>query len=260
MPDAAISPILQRSPALPRGPHGLARADVARSQRTRLMAALTVLMAEHGYAGVRIGELVNLAGVSRATFYQHFAEKQECLLAAYEQFASEVVSAITPEIDQDAPWRAFVQTTLDGYLAVLQRDLTAARAFLVEMDAAGPLARERRRAATEGFATLLAQRHAAIRARDRTLGPLPQRAYLALALMARDLVRDALEREQTPNLQELGPDLSILATAIVEGAAAAQAASPTTSPPSSATAMPKKPPNSTSHKQRERPVERRGSA
>jgi AcrR family transcriptional regulator len=224
------------------------------------MAALTVLMAEHGYAGVRIGELVNLAGVSRATFYQHFAEKQECLLAAYEHFASEVVSAITPEIDQHAPWRAFVQTTLDGYLAVLQHDLTAARAFLVEMDAAGPLARKRRRAATEGFATLLAERHAAICARDRTLGPLPQRAYLALALMARDLVRDALEREQTPNLQELGPDLSILATAIVEGAAAAQTASPPTSPPSSATAMPEKPPNSKTDKHRIRAVRRRGSA
>ena len=190
------------------------------------MAAFTELMAERGYASVRIGELVNRAGVSRATFYEHFPDKQACLLAAYEHFAAEVISAITPEIDEHAPWRAFVQSTLDGYLAVLQRDLTAARAFMIEMDAAGPAARERRRTATDAFAALLAHRHAAIRARDRSLGALPQRAYLALALAVRDLVHDTLEREQTPNLQQLAPDITILATAIVEGAAAAQAEQP----------------------------------
>jgi AcrR family transcriptional regulator len=190
------------------------------------MAAFTELMAEHGYAEVRIGELVTRAGVSRATFYEHFADKQECLLAAYGHFAAEVMAAITPEVDERATWRAFVQTTLDGYLAVLQRDLTAARAFLVEMDAAGPVARERRRTATDAFAALLGQRHAAMRARDRSLGPLPQRAYLALALATRDLVHDALERAQTPNLQQLAPDLTIVATAIVEGAAAAQGEHP----------------------------------
>lgn len=223
MPDAAISPIFHPPQALPRGPHRLGRDEVARSQRIRLMAAFTELMAAHGYAGVRIGELVDRAGVSRATFYEHFADKEACLLAAYEHFATQVITALTPAIDEHAPWRAFVQSTLDGYLAVLQRDLTAARAFMVEMDAAGPAARERRRTATDAFATLLAQRHAAIRTREPSLGPLPQRAYLALALAVRDLVHDALERDQIPNLQLLAPDITILATAIVEGAAAAQA-------------------------------------
>lgn len=223
MPDAVISPIFHPPPALPRGRHGLARAEVARSQRTRLMAAFTELMSERGYAEVRIGELAKRAGVSRATFYEHFADKQECLLAAYEHFAAEVLAAITPEVDERASWKAFVRSTLDGYLGVFQRDLTAARAFLVEMDAAGPVARECRRTAIDSFAALLAQRHTAIRARDPSLGALPQRAYLALALAARDLVHDALEREQTPDLQQLAPDLTLITAAIVEGAAAAQA-------------------------------------
>jgi AcrR family transcriptional regulator len=223
MTGAAISPIFHPPPALPRGPHQLARTEVAHSQRIRLMAAFTELMAERGYAGVRIGELVNRAGVSRATFYEHFEDKQHCLLAAYQHFAAEVMSAITPEIDEHVPWREFVKVTLDAYLAVLQRDLTAARAFTVEMDAAGPIAREHRRAASDAFAKLLAERHAAIRARDRSLGPLPQPAYLALALSARELVRDKLEREQAPDLHQLAPDLMLFATAIVEGAAAAHA-------------------------------------
>src|ERR1700686_5120567 len=142
---AQVIPLFKQAPALPRGPHGLSRAEVAESQRTRLMAAFTELVAERGYAGLRIGDLVARAGVSRAAFYEHFADKEACLLAAYDTFAEAVVSAITRGMDPDQPWSAFVDATLGGYVDVLERDPTAARAFIVEMDAAGEAARRRRR-------------------------------------------------------------------------------------------------------------------
>ncbi len=223
MSHLAESTIFGSATSLPRGPHRLTREQVAASQRTRLMAAFTELLAECGYANVTIGELAARAGVSRAAFYEHFADKQACMLAAYDHFAATVVTAVTPEIEGDAPWKVFVQTTLDGYLGVLQGDLTAARAFLVEMDGAGRVARRRRQEAMQAFAGLLAARHAAIRVRNPSLGPLPRRVYLALALGVREVVHDALEGSPAPKLSQLGPDLTMLATAVVEGAAAAQA-------------------------------------
>jgi hypothetical protein len=39
----------------------------------------------------------------------------------------------------------------------------------------------------------------------------------------RELVRDALEAEPAPKLTELAPDMLVLITALIEGAAAAQA-------------------------------------
>jgi AcrR family transcriptional regulator len=213
--------ILPAAAGLPRGPHGLTRAQVAGSQRARLMRAFTELMAERGYAGVRVGDLVARAGVSRSTFYEHFAGKEECLLAAYDRFAAAVGAAITPELDEDAPWHTFVAATVDGYLALLQHDLVAARAFLVEMAAAGPQARERRHRAVDAFASQLAQRHARIRAREGSLGALPPRAYRALALAVRELVHDLLEREPLPELRELAGDITLLTNAVVHGAAAA---------------------------------------
>ncbi len=207
--------------SLPRGPHGLTRAEVARSQRSRLLCSFTELLAERGYAGVRVGELVERARVSRATFYEHFADKQECLLAAYDHFAAAVADAITLDIGEHVSWRTFVETTLAGYLGALQRDLVAARAFLIEMDAAGFRARGRRRESMHAFATLLAGRHAAIRARDSSLASLPSAAYLALALAVRETARDALECSADPDLLGLIGDLTVLATALVEGAAAA---------------------------------------
>jgi len=109
---------------------------------------------------------------------------------------------------------------LGGYLDILERDPTAARAFLVEMDAAGPRARQRRRDAIHWFAEIWAQRHEQIRARDPSLGELPPIAYLALAFSVRDIVQEALLDVSSPPLRELAPGLARLLNAVVLGAAA----------------------------------------
>jgi AcrR family transcriptional regulator len=217
----AEKPIFETPPALPRGPHSLTREQVAASQRMRLMAAFTELLAERGYAAVTIGELATRARVSRAAFYHHFADKEACLLAAYDHFAATILAALTADVDEDAPWSAFIQATVGGYLATLEDDPIAARAFVVGMDAAGPAARRRRRNAVKGFAAVIAQRHAAIRSRDPSLGPLPEPVYLALALGVRELVHDALEADPAPDLRQLAPHIVVLMTAVVEGATAA---------------------------------------
>src|SRR5579875_365700 len=116
---------------LPRGPHRLTEEQVAESQRTRLMSALTELITGRGYAEVTIGDLVGRAGVSRTSFYQHFTGKQECLFAAYDRFAVAIAVAITPDFDPAEPWRRHVETIIVRYLDALSRDLTATRAFLV---------------------------------------------------------------------------------------------------------------------------------
>lgn len=205
---------------LPRGPHALTREQVAASQRTRLMAAFTQLLAEHGYAGVTIGALARQAGVSRGAFYEHFAGKEACLLAAYDHFAATLVDAMTADLDEHTPWEEFVQSVLAGYLGTLEGDPVSTRAFIVEMDAAGPAARRRRRDAIHGFAALIAQRHAAIRASDPSLGPLPTSAYLGLAFGVRELVRESLEARPAPPLTELAPDIVAWVGAMVAGASA----------------------------------------
>lgn len=205
---------------LPRGPHRLTREQVAASQRNRLTSAFTELLAECGYAAVTIGELARRAGVSRAAFYEHFADKEACLLAAYDQFATMVGAAMAVDVPSDTPWSVFIAATLDGYLGALDEDLTAARAFIVEMDAGGPAARRRRHDAMHAFAEVLSQRHAAIRSRDPSLAALPHTAYLALALGVRELVHDALLTDPPPPLRRLAPDIVTLMVAVVEGATA----------------------------------------
>lgn len=225
----ASQPIFTAPVPLPHGPHELTREQVADSQRTRLMAAFTELMAERGYAAVRLAELVTRAGVSKATFYEHFADKQQCMLAAYEHFLHTLIGAIAPVAAEDAPdMTDLVRNVITRYIEVLNRDLTAARAFFVELDGAGPEARARRRYERQAFTALLAERHQYFQARDAMLAPLPAIAYEAIVDAAREIVRDRLDSEPEPNLTDLIPGLTLTFTAIFQfqGAAAAHDAEP----------------------------------
>ncbi|MGN6723642.1 MAG: TetR/AcrR family transcriptional regulator [Marmoricola sp.] len=213
------STIFAGAEPLPRGPHELSREQVAASQRNRLMAAFAELMAVGGYSAVNISELVGLAGVSRATFYQHFADKEQCMLAAYEQYAELLMSSLAPLVSEDAPTiEIFIDKVVSSYIAVIDQDPTAARAFFVELDGAGPRARARRRRERQAFISLFEARHAEFRERDPSLGPLPPIAYEALVDAAREVVRDRLDTETDPDLAALIPDLTAAFSAMFRGA------------------------------------------
>ena len=75
---------------LPPGRHGLPREFVAHNQRERLIAGLAEAVAENGYAGTTIAHITRHAAVSRRTFYEHFASKDECFVAAYDTVMAEL--------------------------------------------------------------------------------------------------------------------------------------------------------------------------
>jgi AcrR family transcriptional regulator len=209
--------------ALPRGPHRLSREEVAAAQRARLLAAVAGLVAEKGYAAATITEIARRAGVSPNVFYEHFADKEECFLAAYDVFARALLERIAEEIAPTVDWHDFISAAAGSYLRALEAEREAARAFLLEMDGAGPGARTRRRAAFAAFAAVFRERHEQIRARDPSLGALPDSVFLGLVHGMRALVCDALDEAPGRPLTELTPTLLYWVTATIQGAADANA-------------------------------------
>src|ERR1700740_2583712 len=66
----------------PRKPSGsLARAQARERQRLRLATAMIDCVADGGYRATRVADVIASAGVSRKTFYEHFDNKEDCLLA-----------------------------------------------------------------------------------------------------------------------------------------------------------------------------------
>src|ERR1700741_736724 len=82
-----------RDRRLPPGPSA-AREAVRQNQRERLFAATVALVAEQGYEATTLIEISQLSGVSRGTFYEHFADKQECFLAALDALADLAIDEI----------------------------------------------------------------------------------------------------------------------------------------------------------------------
>jgi AcrR family transcriptional regulator len=80
-PSTGIAPIYKR---LPRGPHRLERDEVIHHQRARIHGAMVEAVAQSGYDGTSVKQVIGLAGVSRRSFYEQFANKQECFLATFD--------------------------------------------------------------------------------------------------------------------------------------------------------------------------------
>jgi AcrR family transcriptional regulator len=112
----------------------------ANSHRERLLSAMVQTAARDGYAGASVARVVEQAGVSRATFYQHFAEREACFLAAYRQIVRRMRAVV--RAGAEAPGsRPPLWAALDAALGNLASDPSSARVFLVEALAAGPAVR-----------------------------------------------------------------------------------------------------------------------
>ncbi len=85
---------------LPPGRHGLPREFVAHNQRERLIAGLAEAIAENGYAGTTIAHITRHAAVSRRTFYEHFASKDECFVAAYDTVMEELRERVAAAFEE----------------------------------------------------------------------------------------------------------------------------------------------------------------
>jgi AcrR family transcriptional regulator len=124
---------------LPRGPQALPREQVAAHQRDRLHRAMVQCVDEHGYVATTISELCARAHVSRRSFYEHFPNKDECLLATYDtvigRLQRRLDEAQSPAETWDAQLEAYIRTLFD---AAGERP-DAARLVCVEMGAAGPV-------------------------------------------------------------------------------------------------------------------------
>lgn len=148
---------------LPRGPHTLTRDQVEASQRERIFVAMTEAVGAKGFAATSVADVVAAAGVSRATFYTLFRDKDDCFAATYEWAAGHVAAVLEAAARAEAvdagaaePFTR-LRSVLRAYLASLAAAPELARTFLVEVYAAGPAAIEQRHESLALFVDLVAE-------------------------------------------------------------------------------------------------------
>jgi AcrR family transcriptional regulator len=136
---------------------GFTRDQVTAIQRARLLAAAVATIEEIGYTRMTVTRVVARARVSRKTFYDVFADREECFLAAFEQTHARAWHAAAEACDSESEWRKRVRSGLGRLLVLMEEEPGLGKLWIVEALAGGERVLKRRAEALEQFADIVHQ-------------------------------------------------------------------------------------------------------
>lgn len=206
------------SARLPAGRHGLPREFIVQNQRERIVTALVDTVAERGYNATTVANVTKAASVSRRTFYEHFADKEACFLAAYEMVADHIAASMRAAAESFESWPQQVRAALATMLRFLAGEPELARLCMIEPAAAGGEIATRHRASMQGLVETLK----AGRPEQGGRRPLPEATEETLVGGIVSLVVREITAGRTEQLESLLPDLVELTLAPYVGAERAE--------------------------------------
>jgi AcrR family transcriptional regulator len=137
------------------GRHSIPADVLAHNQRERLLAALASCVAEHGYNATTISQITSAASVSKRTFYEHFAGKEECFHAAYEALDGYLGTVIDEAVEREPEWPDQVAAAFVALIGFLASRPNFARLYLVEAAVVGEGMADAREITAKRFIALL---------------------------------------------------------------------------------------------------------
>lgn len=150
-------------------------ADEDAAARRRVIDGLAAAVEEKGYVATTIADIVRHARVSKRTFYEYFADKEDCFLAGYRIVCDDTLAIIDAASKSPGTWRERTRLAAQSYIGALEQYPALAWTYTVEIYAVGPKALEMRREMHRRFAEQLRTLAAQAKKEDpsmRTLSPL----------------------------------------------------------------------------------------
>src|SRR5215207_2231444 len=171
------------------------------TQRGRLIDGMAWTVARRGYAATPVAEVLRAAGVSRRTFYEQFADKEDCFLAAYDAFVALSTERLVAGYHAGSSWEDGIASAYDGLLHALAAEPDLAHLGVVGVLGAGPRALARREATLRRFARFIDH----TRERAEIAATPPPRVGQAIVGGIHELVYSQIvcgETEQLPRLTD----------------------------------------------------------
>jgi AcrR family transcriptional regulator len=140
----------------PKRPQTFEERQVHDSPPDRVLRALAATVAEKGYPGATVAEIVDRASTSQRTFYENFANKEEALLAALDTGSARMLAKTLPAFRRAQDWQQAVRIAYDEMFSFGHEEPEYSRLGAVEMYAAGKRALQTRDTIMEGLEALLA--------------------------------------------------------------------------------------------------------
>jgi AcrR family transcriptional regulator len=109
----------------------------ARPARERLLEAMLLVAGEMGYEQVAVKHVIERAGASRATFYKHFDDREDCFAQAHRDAGEWLYRRLIGAAKRQPSWREGLRAALSELLEFCARQPAIAKALFVEVHAAG---------------------------------------------------------------------------------------------------------------------------
>jgi AcrR family transcriptional regulator len=173
------------------------------SQRERLLDGMARTVALRGYPATSVADVLHVAGVSRRTFYEQFADKEDCFLAAYDAIASLCLERASAATRTHPPGEPAIAHGIAALLEALAAEPDFARLGVVEVLAAGPHGIARRDATLRELGACIERHRSHVEA---TVTPPP---FVAEAIVGGmfELLHARIARGETRQLPQLAGEL-----------------------------------------------------
>jgi AcrR family transcriptional regulator len=217
--EAALELLANSSGKFPNGVRRLPAELIRAIQRERLIGAMLSAAAELGYLETNVQDVIDRAGVSRPTFYEHFSNKEDCFLAAFDSSAERLRNLVHSAVrDGGEVWRDRVRCGLEALLGFARHEPDTARTLVVEARAASETAVRRRVELLDDFARCLDEE-----ARELLTAPPPRTAVTASGIVGgvESLLYSRLCKQEYDQLEALLPSLMYFVVLPYEGHEAA---------------------------------------
>jgi AcrR family transcriptional regulator len=122
----------------------------------RITRAVAVVVAEKGFRAMNTGDIASEAAISLSTFYDHFTDKTDAVLAAIEMSGAQMMASAIPAARRADSWQDSVRTLYEAMCAYFVAEPALAYLATVGAYEAGPLALSRRDRVIDSLAEMLA--------------------------------------------------------------------------------------------------------
>lgn len=177
------------------------------------MAEVLVLKS---YGAATVTDVATQARVSKRTFYEHFTNKEDCLLALCEDISTRIMALILTVYSQEKTWPQLVEEVTTAYLKAIQASPALMHVLYIELFAIGRRGLEMKHEIAQRFADFLCGQVDLMRSQGHALKALDRLMAIAVVAGINDLILHKLMDGQSASLMDLRKTAQSLVFAVTQ--------------------------------------------
>lgn len=186
--------------------------------RSRLLTGLATALEERSLSELHTGDIAREASVSKRTFYEHFANKEECFLALYKENSARILQALREAIQlPELTLLQRIESGTQAYLTAMQGQAALMNRLYVDVLGLGPAGTKAKRLVVQQFADLLMAAYEAERAKVAGMPPLRHELIVGIIAGLNELILFKIEDGEAAHLLELSETTRLMILGSIQG-------------------------------------------